>query len=75
MLLTPLSPLSRRARNTNGTSGLSRQRKAIQESLSVLKLLAAVILDESISDDDLRAAVFERVMKGQLEGQLAPISE
>ena len=45
---------------------LRRQRQAIQTSLAALKSLGRVLLDESIADGDLRAALFDQVPKRQL---------
>ena len=45
---------------------LKQRRKAIQKSLSALKSLGDVILDESIGPDELRDTLFEKVPREQL---------
>lgn len=54
---------------------LKRQRQAIKLSLTTLQSLGRKILDDSIGDDKLRAAIFEEISKDELASQVENLSK
>lgn len=54
---------------------LRQQRRDIQLSLGTLQSLGEIILDETVSDDKLREALFEKVPRDDLEKQVDGIEQ
>ena len=54
---------------------LRQQRKTIQRSLASLKSLGAILLDETVPDNELRARFFAEVPKDALAAQIEALNE
>jgi TnpA family transposase len=54
---------------------LRQQRRTIQQSLATLKSLAGIILDEAVTDGELRTRLFEEVPREELAAQVGILDE
>jgi TnpA family transposase len=54
---------------------MKRQRKSFRESLSIFRDLGRIILDDAISDEEIRSALYNRVSREELETDLVDIEQ
>jgi predicted transcriptional regulator len=54
---------------------LRQQRRTIQKSLATLKSLGGIILDEAVTDGELRTRLFEEVPREELAAQVGILDE
>jgi TnpA family transposase len=54
---------------------MKKQRKNIRVSLSTLKIMGAIILNDSVKDSNLRTALFKTISKENLKAQIEGIEE
>ena len=54
---------------------MRQQRRTIQASMATLRALGEIILDDSVTDAELRNRIFTAVPKGELEAHMEGVSE